>query len=146
MALRGWRRRSAARGQPRLTRTHQFWPTNRAAFRRNVAEQRANARPAIAKALPSLERYDTVLLASGIWGNRAPMIMTTFTEGLDFTGKTIHPLTTYAVSGLGSTERDYAGSCPGAGAGASLAVRGYETEDAGASVEAWLRRTGLLSS
>jgi flavodoxin len=98
---------------------------------RNLEEQRANARPAIAKALPSIERYDTVLLASGIWGNRAPMIMTTFAEGLDFTGKTIHPVTTYAVSGLGSTERDYAGSCPGADVGEGFAVRGEETEDAG---------------
>jgi flavodoxin len=98
---------------------------------RNLEEQRANARPAIAKALPSIERYDTVLLASGIWGNRAPMIMTTFAEGLDFIGKTIHPVTTYAVSGLGSTERDYAGSCPGADVGEGFAVRGEETEDAG---------------
>jgi hypothetical protein len=74
------------------------------------------------------------------------MIMTTFTEGLDFTGKTIHLVTTYAVSGLGSTERDYAGSCPGGDVGEGLAVRGEATEDARASVEAWLRQTGLLSS
>ena len=106
---------------------------------RNVAEQRANARPAIAKPLPAIGRYDTVLLASGIWGNRAPMIMTTFTEGLDFTGKTVHPVTTYAVSGLGSTERDYAASCPGATLGEGLAVRGEEVKEAGADVEAWLR-------
>ena len=32
------------------------------------------------------------------------MIMTTFTESYDFTGKTIHPVTTYAMSGLGTTE------------------------------------------
>jgi flavodoxin len=113
---------------------------------RNSAEQRANARPAIANALPSIEQYDTVLLASGIWGNRAPMIMNTFTEALDFSGKTIHPVTTYAVSGLGSTERDYAASCPGATLGEGIAVRGEEVKDAGADVGAWLRRTGLLTN
>jgi flavodoxin len=113
---------------------------------RNSAEQRANARPAIAKALPSVEQYDTVLLASGIWGNRAPMIMNTFTEALDFTGKTIHPVTTYAVSGLGSTERDYAASCPGASLGEGLAVRGEEVKDAKSDVEAWLRRAELLKN
>ena len=40
--------------------------------------------------------------------------MTTFAESFDFTGKTVHPLVTYAVSGLGRAEQDYATSCPGA--------------------------------
>ncbi|WP_364742475.1 hypothetical protein [Arthrobacter sp. LAR12-1-1.1] len=34
--------------------------------------------------------------------------MTTFAESYDSAGKTIHPVTTYAMSGLGSTEQDYA--------------------------------------
>ena len=71
------------------------------------------------------------------------MIMTTFAEGLDVTGKTIHPLTTHAMSGLGTTERDYRASCPGATIGEGLAVRGEEVLDADADVQAWLRRTGL---
>src|SRR6266542_4000076 len=56
---------------------------------RNVREQQADARPAIANPLTSIERYDTVLLGSPIWNVRAPMIMSTFTESLDFTGKTL---------------------------------------------------------
>jgi Flavodoxin len=40
------------------------------------------------------------------------MIMSMFVESLDFSGKTIYPFVTYAVSGLGSTERDYAASAP----------------------------------
>jgi hypothetical protein len=67
---------------------------------RNVREQDAYTRPAIANALPRLDPYDTVLLASPIWNVRAPMIMTTFTEALDFAGKTVHPVTTHAMSGL----------------------------------------------
>ena len=111
---------------------------------RNVREQDADARPAMAAPLPSIDQYDTVLLASGIWNVRAPMIMTTFAESYDFTGKTIHPVTTHAMSGLGTTERDYARSCPGATIGEGLAVRGEEVRDAGPAVESWLRRTGLL--
>ena len=80
---------------------------------RNVREQDGNARPAMASPLPSIEEYDTVLLASGIWNVRAPMIMTTFAESYDFTGKTIHPVTTHAMSGLGTTERDYAAPARG---------------------------------
>jgi flavodoxin len=112
---------------------------------RNVQEQNADARPAIANPLTSIEPYDTVLMGSPIWNVRAPMIMTTFTEGLDFSGKAIHPFTTYAMSGLGTTERDYAASCPGATVGEGLAVRGEQAADAEPAVEAWLRRIGLLA-
>jgi len=111
---------------------------------RNVREQNENARPAIANPLTSIERYDTILLGSPIWNVRAPMIMTTLVEDLDFTAKTVHPLTTYAMSGLGTTERDYAASCPGARLGEGLAVRGEEVADAQPAVEAWLSRIGLL--
>jgi flavodoxin len=111
---------------------------------RNVREQNQDARPAIANPLPNIDQYNTVLLASGIWNVRAPMIMTTFTDSYDFTGKTIYPVTTHAMSGLGTTARDYAGSCPGATIGEGLAVKGEEVRDAGAEVEPWLRRTGLL--
>lgn len=72
------------------------------------------------------------------------MIMTTFTDSYDFTGKTIHPVTTHAMSGLGTTAGDYADSCPGATIAEDLAVKGEEVRDAGADVETWLRRTGLL--
>ena len=113
---------------------------------RNVREQRADARPSIANPLDSIEGYDTVLLGSPIWNVRAPMIMTTFAEQFDFAGKTVFPLVTYAVSGLGSTVRDYAASCPGATIGEGLAVRGEEVGEAGAAVESWLRRIGLLTT
>jgi flavodoxin len=113
---------------------------------RNVREQRADARPAIANPLASITSYDTVLLGSPIWASRAPMIMTTFVESLDFAGKTVFPFTTYAVSGLGTTMRDYPASCPGATIGEGLAVKGEEVGNGGAAAESWLRRIGLLTT
>jgi flavodoxin len=113
---------------------------------RNVREQEANARPRIASRLRSVERYDVVLLASPIWNVRAPMIMSTFAESYDFTRKTIFPVTTYAVSGLGTTPQDYADSCPGARIGRGLAVRGEKARSAEPAVEAWPRRVQLLAS
>lgn len=74
------------------------------------------------------------------------MIMTTFAESYDFEGKAIHPVTTHAMSGLGTTERDYANSCPGAILGEGLAVRGEEVRDAAPDIESWLRRTRLLQN
>jgi flavodoxin len=111
---------------------------------RNVREQDANARPAIANPLSSIDEYDTILLASPIWNVRAPMIMTTFAENHDFSGKTVHPVTTHAMSGLGTTPDDYARSCRGARIGTGLAVRGEQARSADADVDSWLRRTGLL--
>lgn len=58
---------------------------------RNVREQDADARPAIAEPLPDITGYDVVLLGSGLWNVRPPMVMRTFTEGLDFAGKTVPP-------------------------------------------------------
>ncbi|MCX5395689.1 flavodoxin [Streptomyces sp. NBC_00102] len=111
---------------------------------RNVREQDANARPAIADLPDSIAPYGTVLLAGPIWNVRAPMIMSTFTDAFDFRGKTVHPVTTYAMSGLGTTEHDYAASCPGATIGQGLAVRGEEVRKGGAAVDSWLRTVGLL--
>jgi flavodoxin len=111
---------------------------------RNVREQQADVRPAIADLPTTLDPYDTVLLGSPVWNIRAPMIMSTFAERFDFRGKTVVPFTTHAMSGLGTTERDYATSCPGAAMGEGLAVRGEEVEDAGPEVQSWLRRIGVL--
>jgi flavodoxin len=111
---------------------------------RNVQEQNANARPAIANPLDSLTQYDIVLLGSPIWNIRPPMTMLSFAERVDFTGKTVFPFTTYAVSGLGRTARDYAASCRGATIGEGLAVHGEEVRNAGVAVSAWLQRNNLL--
>jgi Flavodoxin len=113
---------------------------------RNVREQNADARPGIAKPLDSIDRYDTILLASPIWNVRAPMIMSTFAERYGFSGKTVLPVTTYAMSGLGTTAEDYAQVCRGARIGAGLAVRGEEVRSDGArAVDALLQRTGVLN-
>ena len=112
---------------------------------RNVREQNADTRPGIANPLDSIDRYDTILLASPIWNLRAPMIMSTFAERYDFSGKTVLPVTTYAMSGLGNTAEDYAPVCRGARIGSGLAVRGEEARSGGArAVDAWLRRAVLL--
>jgi hypothetical protein len=72
------------------------------------------------------------------------MIMSTFADSYDFSGITVFPNTTYAMSGLGTTVEDYRLSCTGARIGGGLAVRGEELRNAGASIDAWLLRTRLL--
>ena len=112
---------------------------------RNVREQDADARPQITDPLPSIDQYDIILLGSPIWNVRPPMIMSTFTERYDFTGKTVFPLVTYAVSGLGRAPQVYTASCPGATIGDGLGVRGEEAAGSVTAVRSWLQRVGLLA-
>jgi FMN-dependent NADH-azoreductase len=93
--------------------------------------------------VPSLAGYDTVLLGSPIWNVRRPMIMSTFIDSVDWTGRTIDPFVTYAVSGLGATERIYRQSAAGARAGESLAVRGEPVGHASPHAASWLSALGL---
>ena len=111
---------------------------------RNIAEQNSEARPSIAGTIPSVETYDTVLLGSGIWNVQPPMIMRTFVESVDLSGKTIFPFVTYAVSGLGRAIDDYTRLCPRSRIGEGLAVRGEEASAAQDEVDTWLRAIGLL--
>lgn len=110
---------------------------------RNVNEQNSDARPAIANPLDSISQYDTLLVGSPIWNVRPPMIMTTFLESHDFTGKTVHPFVTYAVSGLGQTKAVYTAALPRARLQPGLALRGEEVADHRADVEAWLNQAGV---
>lgn len=112
---------------------------------RNTREQNEQARPAIANPLTSLAGYTTVLIGSPIWSVQAPRIMRTFIDANDFTGITVAPFTTYAMSGLGGVPDEYARACRGAASiTAGLAVRGEEAEQAGQSAQVWLSQIGLL--
>ena len=111
---------------------------------RNVREQDADARPELANPLESMDGYDVVLVGSPIWNVRPPMLMHTFADAQDFTDKDVHPFVTYAVSGLGTTEREYTRACPGASIGEGLAVRGETVrEDGPAAAADWLGRMRL---
>lgn len=114
-----------------------------ATVQRNTREQDTDARPRISGALPDLSGYDIVLLGSGIWSVHVPMIMRTFVEAVDLSGRTVHPVVTHAVSGIGQAEGDYRELLPGADLGESLVVQGEEVGTAEPQIRAWLRRTGL---
>jgi flavodoxin len=111
---------------------------------RNVREQNEDVRPRIANPLKSVDDYDVILLGSPIWNVRPPMIMSTFAESFDFSGKTIHPFVTYAVSDLGTTMETYRDLSTGARISSGLAVLGETVRQADPQVRAWLRRINLI--
>lgn len=57
------------------------------------AERDNNERPAIKNLPESLEGYDRILVGYPIWWHTAPMIIGTFLENYDLSGKEIYPFT-----------------------------------------------------
>ncbi|MBT9608286.1 MAG: hypothetical protein IT189_01675 [Microbacteriaceae bacterium] len=110
---------------------------------RNVREEQQDARPAIAGTIPSLEDYDTIVLGSPVWNVRAPMIMWTFADAVDWSGKRVLPFVTYAVSDFGSVVDDYTKRLGAATIGEGLAVQGETATDATDDVARWLAHVGL---
>ena len=54
-------------------------------------ERDENARPEIANLPDSLDEYDTIFIGYPIWWHTAPMIIGTFLESYDLSGKEVYP-------------------------------------------------------
>jgi flavodoxin len=57
-------------------------------------ELREQARPEVKNPLESIDEYDTIILGYPNWWGTMPMVVYTFLESYDFTGKTIIPFCT----------------------------------------------------
>ena len=102
-----------------------------------MEEQKDNARPAIANALPDLSGYDVVFIGCPIWWGYEPMIVRTFLDGVDLADKTIVPFTTHAGTGLGSVPTNLKAAIPDARHLDGLAVAGTSVDGARDQVTAW---------
>lgn len=113
----------------------------------NVAqnEKNENARPAMVGYIDNLDDYDTVYLGWPCWWGTCPMIMLTFLEQHDLSGKTIAPFTTSGGSGFGSSITDMQAVCPDAVWLEGLSVGDGSVESATGDVEAWLAGLGLAA-
>lgn len=78
------------------------YPTNYTECTQVALRERDNdERPAIKNAVENFDDYDIIFIGCPVWWHTAPMIISTFAETYDFTGKTVVPFCTYA-----STYRD----------------------------------------
>jgi flavodoxin len=66
-----------------------------------LEEKNNNARPAIKNKVQDWDQYDIIFIGCPVWWWTTPMIIHTFAESYNFTGKTVVPFCTYA-----STYRD----------------------------------------
>lgn len=66
-------------------------------------EKDENARPALKTQIDNIAQYDTIFIGYPIWWADMPMIMYSFFDKYDFSGKTIIPFSTHGGSGLAGT-------------------------------------------
>lgn len=66
-------------------------------------EQRNSARPAIAGSIEDLDSYEVIYLGFPNWWGDMPMILYTFLEEYDLSGKTVAPFVTSGGSGFSNT-------------------------------------------
>lgn len=66
-------------------------------------ERNSQARPEISGTLPDVSGYDTIFIGYPIWWGDMPMIMYTFLDNVDLSGKTVIPFGTHGGSGFAGT-------------------------------------------
>ena len=72
--------------------------------RSSVEMSNPDSRPEIGNKIPDMGQYDTVFVGFPIWWYVAPIIINTFLESYDFTGKKIATFATSGGSGMGKTD------------------------------------------
>ena len=80
------------------------YPTDRDTLVDQAAEEQDNgARPAIKDTIENFDQYDTIFVGYPNWWSDMPMILYTFFDTYDFSGKTIIPFNTNGGSGFSNT-------------------------------------------
>jgi len=102
-------------------------------------EQDDNARPAFQPLGVNPEDYDVIFVGYPVWWYTLPMLLYTFFDTYDFSGKTIVPFNTHEGSRDGGTYREIAAFEPNAAVLDGLAVNGRSVgADTADAVKTWL--------
>lgn len=108
-------------------------------------ELNSNARPEF-KGNVDISNYDTIFIGYPIWWGDVPMIINTFLEKYDFSGKTIIPFNTHEGSGNAGTFNSIKNKMKSSNVNTNgLAIQGKTArqESSRSTVENWLKGLGL---
>lgn len=106
-------------------------------------EQADDARPELAASVEDWDSYDVVFVGYPDWWSDAPMVIYSFLESYDWTGKTLVPFCTSGGSGFGRSLDRLPDSAPGATILEGLHVSGSSAADSGEEVAEWIAGLGL---
>jgi flavodoxin len=107
-------------------------------------EQNEKARPKLAKNVENIEQYDIIFIGYPNWWGDMPMILYTFLEENDLSGKTIIPFNTHGGSGFSGTISTISGLQPNSTVYKDgFSVSRNAVEDCENDVSAWLNTLNI---
>ena len=106
-------------------------------------EQRNNDRPAIAGQLPDLSSYDVIFLGYPNWWGDMPMILYTFLDSVDLSGKTVVPFCVHGGSGFSNTVQALRESEPNASIMDGLTISRNSIADAEPEIVSWVNSLAI---
>lgn len=106
-------------------------------------EQRVDARPAIANNIANMEEYGVIYVGYPIWWGNMPMILHTFFESYDMSGKTIAPFCTSGGSGLSNTVNMIKELAPNATVIEGLHIGSSSVSNSEQAVSDWLAKNNI---
>ena len=106
-------------------------------------EKADGARPAIAETVENFDQYDWVYLGFPNWWGDMPMILYTFLDTYDFSGKTIAPFVTSGGSGFSGTISTIEEMEPDAFVTEGLSLGSSGAANPGNPVSEWLSEIGV---
>lgn len=109
-------------------------------------EQAADARPEIADTVEDFQQYDVVYLGYPNWWGDMPMILYTFLDEYDFSGKTIAPFVTSGGSGFSGTIGTIESMEPDAAVTEGLSLGSSEAAEPADAVSSWLAANGISNN
>ncbi|MCD2492905.1 NAD(P)H-dependent oxidoreductase [Lacrimispora sp. NSJ-141] len=102
------------------------------------AEQRVDARPEISGSIENFDSYDVIYLGFPNWWGDMPMILYSFLDEYDLSGKTIAPFVSSGGSGFSGTLKAIADAEPGAAITDGLSLSSEASKNPGSAVTDWL--------
>lgn len=105
---------------------------------RAKSEEETNARPELAATVSNMEQYDTIFIGYPIWYYNAPMVIGTFLESYDLSGKTVIPFCTSASSTIDES-MDFINSV----SKNATVLEGITANGSNGEVDAWLDTLGI---
>ena len=106
-------------------------------------EQRENARPELSATIDNLADYDTVFIGYPNWWGDMPMVVYSFLDEYDLSGKTVIPFCTHGGSGLSGTVSSIKNEEPDADVKDGLAIRDNALNSSDSAIESWLGDNGF---
>ena len=109
-------------------------------------EKESSARPAITGSIEDIARYDIIYVGYPNWWSDMPMILYTFFDSYDLSGKTIAPFCTSGGSGLSDTVNSIKGLEPDAEVLEGLHIGSSSATDPGNAVSEWLEENEITAN